>query len=90
MEPGDAERNGLSDEAAGEVAAMQFAGGRSVAEVAAAWERDAAWVEAAVRRALRTHIPRRDGGLKETRAELRGERRDERDAVMCAQRSLEW
>lgn len=62
------------DAAAGEVAAMQFAGGLSIAQVAETWERDAAWVEAAVRRALLEQIPLRDGGLKVSRAEEREER----------------
>ncbi len=50
---------------------MQFAGGMSVAQVAAAWDRDAEWVEEAIRRALLEYIPRRDGGLKASRSELR-------------------
>lgn len=61
----------MDDEAAGEVVAMQFAGGMSIARLAEEWERDAAWVEAAIRRALLATIPQRDGGLKVSRAEAR-------------------
>lgn len=60
------------DEAAArEVAAMQFAGGMPIERVAEEWERDAAWVEESIRRALLESIPRRAGGLKLTRVELR-------------------
>ncbi len=62
---------------AGEVAAMQFAGGMSMARVAQLWDRDAEWVEAAVRMALLRTIPIRDGGTKVTRVELRAERQTE-------------
>lgn len=59
-----------------EVVAMQFAGGRSVAELAEEWDRDRGWVEDAIRQALLETIPRRDGGLKSTRAETRAEREE--------------
>lgn len=56
------------DDAAREVVAMQFAGGRSIAALAEDWERDAAWVEDAVRQALLEKIPKAAGGLKAPRA----------------------
>lgn len=64
----------MDDEAAREVAAMQFAGGMSIERVAEAWERDTDWVEAAVREAMLQSIPKRRGGLKPSRAEVRAER----------------
>ena len=74
----------MEEEAAREVAAMQFAGGMSIARVAGEWERDAEWVEQAIRRALLERIPHRDGGLKLSRTErhaaLSGERRPAREA----------
>jgi hypothetical protein len=57
----------LVDHAAAEVAAMQFAGGMSVRQVAEQWERDADWVEAAIWRALLETVPKRSGGLKAAR-----------------------
>lgn len=78
------------DEAAGEVAAMQFAGGMSIDDVAAEWDRDAEWVEAAVRRELLKLIPRRDGGLKASRSETRAERSEELAEVREAQGKLGW
>jgi hypothetical protein len=78
------------DEPAAEVAAMQFAGGMSIARVAALWEKDAAWVEEAIRRALLTSIPRRDGGLKVSRAEVRAERRAEEVRTGMRQAELEF
>ena len=64
-----------TDQAVREVAAMQFAGGMSIAQVAVLWERDADWVEVAVRQALLASIPVRDGGTKVSRVEARAERR---------------
>jgi len=78
------------DDAAREVAAMQFAGGKSIADVAEAWERTADWVEESVRRALLAVIPRRDGGLKASRTEMRAERRAEQAAVEDRQVELKW
>jgi hypothetical protein len=73
---------------------MQFAGGKSIAEVAAEWETEPGWVEAAVRRALLESIPRWSGGLKATRTQKRERRRLETDedlkAIREAQRALEW
>lgn len=80
----------FGDEAAAEVAAMQFAGGMAVAEVAERWERDTAWVEAAVRQALLKHIPQRDGGLKMSRMEVRAVRSEERTAAREMQGNLEF
>lgn len=57
----------MDDNAAREVVAMQFAGGISIARLAEQWERDAVWVEEAVRQALLASIPKRFGGLKEAR-----------------------
>ncbi len=56
-----------------QVAAMQFAGGMSIARVAEVWEKDADWVQAAIRAALLQTIPERDGGMKHPRAEIRAE-----------------
>lgn len=78
----------MDDEAAREVVAMQFAGGMSIARVAEDWERDAAWVEAAIRAALLKSIPIRDGGLKPPRAEARAERAEEIEAIRGAQETL--
>lgn len=69
---------------------MQFAGGMSVAQVAAEWDRDGEWVEAAVRRELLKLIPRRDGGLKATRTEVRAERQCMEQPVEGMQGKLEW
>lgn len=77
-------------DAAAEVAAMQFAGGMAISDVAAEWERDVEWVEAAVRRALLQSIPRRDGGLKASRTEMRAERHGMRQAVEGMQGKLRW
>lgn len=73
----------------GEVAAMQFAGGRSMAQVAADWERDIAWAEEAVRRALLRTIPERAGGLMPARDGCREERGRERERLEELQGSLE-
>lgn len=62
------------DEAAREVVAMQFAGGRSIAGLAEEWERDADWIEEAIRQALLESIPKRAGGLKVPRKQERAER----------------
>jgi hypothetical protein len=63
----------MDDQAAREVAAMQFAGGMSIARLAEEWERDAAWVEESIRLALLESIPKRDGGLKVSKVEARAE-----------------
>lgn len=63
----------LPDGTAREVAAMQFAGGMSIARIAAQWEREAGWVEESIRVALLEYIPRRDGGLKRSRMEMRAQ-----------------
>jgi hypothetical protein len=82
------------DDSAREVAAMQFAGGRLIAEIAAEWERDVAWVEEAIRHALLEMIPRCEGGLKIAREEARARRRaaedDEANALREAQGELKW
>ena len=80
----------LDDEAAGEVAAMQFAGGRTIAQVAAQWEREPGWVEAAIRRALLATVPQRDGGLKAPRAEERAQAAQKSEAWRESQGRLEW
>lgn len=83
----------LDDQAAREVAAMQFAGGMSIDQVAEAWERDAEWVEDAIRQAMLKSIPRRDGGLKAPRTETRAENAEEMVAAREAregQGSLVW
>ena len=70
------------DELDGEIAAMQFAGGRSLAQLAVDWDRDIGWVEVAVRRALLATIPQREGGLKPAREVGRRERREEASNAM--------
>lgn len=69
---------------------MQFAGGMSIARIAEDWERDAEWVEAAIRRALLGSIPRRHGGLKMSRREAAKERSGERAARQGLQGDLKW
>jgi hypothetical protein len=76
-------------EAGAEVAAMQFAGGLAIAEVARLWQQDVDWVEKAVRGALLERIARRDGGLKASRTEMRAARRGSK-AFDSRQRELEW
>lgn len=78
----------LNDADCAQVVAMQFAGGMSIARLAEEWERDAAWVEEAIRRALLEAIPQRDGGLMVPRAEARAERRVELEAIRGTQRTL--
>lgn len=80
----------LDDQAAREVAAMQFAGGMSIAQVAEAWERDAEWVEDAIRQAMLEQIPERDGGLKASRTETRAANAEELAAAREAQGELKW
>lgn len=69
---------------------MQFAGGKSVAELAVAWERDGEWVEAAIRQAMLRTIPERDGGLKAPRAEGRAESAAELETLRGKQSKLFW
>lgn len=83
------ERDPTQYELEGEVAAMQFAAGRSVTELAADWERDIAWVEGAVRRMLLLQIPQRVGGLKPARSQAREERDGEQMRLDELQASLE-
>lgn len=78
------------DDSAREVAAMQFAGGMAIAQIAEHWERDASWVEEAIRQALLKSIPKRDGGLKAPRAEMRGVRSEEIEALREVQQKLKW
>jgi uncharacterized protein YbbK (DUF523 family) len=78
----------MDDQVAREVVAMQFAGGRSIAQLAEEWERDQAWVEEAIRQALLEEIPERDGGLKVPRRTVRAERAEEIEAVRDAQGAL--
>jgi hypothetical protein len=77
-------------EGAREVAAMQFAGGMSIARLAEDWERDAAWVEESIRMALLDSIPRRSGGRKLPRTELRKARRLQIVGSDMEQPTLEW
>lgn len=69
---------------------MQFAGGMPAARVAELWDREIEWVEDAIRLALLGHIPKRNGGLKASRSELRAERNDAATAVRERQQELEW
>ncbi len=81
------------DKAAQEVAAMQFAGGLSLARVAELWQRDASWVEDAVRNALLATIPLRDGGSKLPRALERAGQQEARraeEATRATQEKLRW
>lgn len=78
------------DDPSAEVAAMQFAGGMSIARVGVLWEKDAEWVEEAIRYALLTSIPRRDGGLKESRTEARAERRADESGAHIKQATLQF
>ena len=80
----------FDDNATGEVAAMQFAGGLSIERVAALWERDTDWVEAAIRRALLESIPRRDGGTKLSRSEARQAQKLEITAERVPQAGLDF
>lgn len=78
----------MDDADCAQLVAMQFAGGKSIPQLAAEWERDAAWVEEAIRHALLQEIPQRDGGLKVPRAEAREERSEQLEAVREAQGML--
>lgn len=78
------------DQAAREVVAMQFAAGRTIAELAEEWERDAEWVEEAIREAMLEAIPKRDGGLKPSRSEVRAARSQENEELRDVQAKLEW
>jgi hypothetical protein len=78
----------VQDEDCAQVVAMQFAGGMSLAKLAEEWERDPAWVEEAIRRALLEAIPQRDGGLKMPRSEERAARSEEVEALSGVQRKL--
>ena len=68
---------------------MQFAGGKSIAQLAEEWEQSPEWVEESIRLALLESIPRRDGGLKPSRTELRAERCEERKALQELQSELD-
>jgi hypothetical protein len=73
-----------------QVVAMQFAGGRLIAQLADEWERDAAWVEEAIRRALRETIPKRNGGMKISKRAASRERSAQVATRREAQASLKW
>jgi hypothetical protein len=75
---------------AAQVVAMQFAGGRLIVQLAEEWERDAAWVEEAIRRALRETIPKRNGGMKVSRRVASRERSVRTALRREAQDSLKW
>lgn len=80
----------FGEDAAQEVAAMQFAGGSTIARLAEEWEHDAEWVEDAIRKALLAYIPRRDGGSKITRKDVRKQRSQQLQEVQTAQGKLNW
>jgi hypothetical protein len=81
----------MDEQAAREVVAMQFAGGMSIARLAEDWERDRAWVEEAIRLALLETIPKRNGGLKAPRVEMRrAAREEEMEAAREVQQKLKW
>lgn len=73
-----------------QVVAMQFAGGRLIAQLAEEWERDAAWVEEAIRRALRETIPQRNGGMKVSKRAASRARSAQAAKRREAQASLKW
>lgn len=81
---------GEDEMGAAQVIAMQFAGGRLIAQLAEEWERDAAWVEEVIRRALRETIPRRNGGMKVSRRAASKERSVLAASRREAQDSLKW
>ena len=78
----------MEDADCAQVVAMQFAGGLSIARLAEEWERDAAWIESAIRQALLEAIPQRDGGLKAPRGEVRAARSEALEALRGTQRVL--
>lgn len=69
---------------------MQFAGGKSVAQLMEEWERNTEWVEGAIRAALLGSIPTRDGGLKPSRFTERKRRSEKVHTERVAQRELSW
>ncbi|HVW78525.1 MAG TPA: helix-turn-helix domain-containing protein [Alloacidobacterium sp.] len=71
-----------------EVVAAQFAGGLTIARLAEDWEKSVAWIEDAIRHALLLYIPRRSGGLKASRTEVKAERSEELAAIRAAQEKL--
>lgn len=79
----------VEDSEAAQVAAAQFAGGMAIAAIAEHWDRDAVWVEEAIRHALLESIPRRDGGLKASRTEMRAERHGVQQTG-AVQSEIEW
>lgn len=79
----------MDERAAGEVIAMQFAAGMSIARLAEEWEREPGFIEGVIRVALLKTIPERDGGLKPPRAEVRAERTEEREEIRAAQGVLD-
>lgn len=81
---------GDDETGAAQVVAMQFAGGRSITRLADEWERDAAWIEEAIRRTLRETIPKRNGGMKISRRAASKERSAQTAARREAQASLKW
>lgn len=81
---------GDDEASAAQVAAMQFAGGRLIAQLAEEWERDAAWVEEAIRQALRQTIPQRNGGVKVSRRVASKARSSQTASRTATQASLKW
>ncbi len=69
---------------------MQFAGGRTIAQLSAEWEQPAEWVEEAIRLALRETIPQREGGSKAPRAQTRATARLEARELEESQCTLGW
>lgn len=80
----------LDEDSVAQVVAMQFAGGRLITQLAEEWERDTAWVEEAIRRALRDTIPTRNGGMKISRRAKSRERSMQTALRREAQDSLKW
>ncbi len=77
------------DEPLCELAAMQFAGGMTIEQLARLWERDGDWVEKAIRRTLLAQIPRWAGGMKAARSVTRADRSGESELVRRMQGVLE-
>lgn len=84
----DGEMQGGELDAACEVVSAQFAGGMTIAQLVEEWEREASWIEGVIRRALLEYIPAREGGLKQSRTQVREARREDLAEIRAAQGAL--
>lgn len=73
-----------------DVIAAQFAAGLSIRRLAMDWGLDEAMIELAIRSQFRMLIPRRAGGDKPSRTEVRAMRSARRQAARRAQSTLGW